>query len=307
MSNMLISGGNGFLGSYLTDRALKEGYEVTIVDNLSTTKPKNLDKEVEFVKAGIENFTSTKRFDFYVHLAARPSPEDYVINPVETMLSNSVGTLKMLEMAKENNGIFLYTSSSEAYGSAEVTPTPEDYWGNVNFTGIRSCYDESKRFSEALSLSFFREFGLDVRIQRPFNVYGPGIREDGPYGRVIPRFIIQALNNEDITVLGDGKQTRSFLFVEDWVDATWKMLMLKVTGQVFNIGSPEEITITGLAQRIKGLVNSRSSIVFKNGRPDDPRRRAADITRALTTLKWEPKVSLEEGLKRTIGFFGRDR
>lgn len=307
MANMLISGGNGFLGSYLTDRALKEGYEVTVVDNLSTTKLKNLDKEVEFVKAEIENFTSTKRYDFYVHMAARPSPEDYVINPVETMLSNSVGTLRMLEMAKESNGIFLYTSSSETYGSAEITPTPEDYWGNVNFTGIRSCYDESKRFSEALSLSFFREFDLDVRIQRPFNVYGPGIREDGPYGRVIPRFIIQALNNEDITVHGDGKQTRSFLFVEDWIDATWKMLMLKVTGQVFNIGSPEEITITDLAQRIKSLVNSRSTIVFKNGRPDDPRRRSADVSRALTVLKWRPKVPLEEGLTRTIDFFGRNR
>ncbi len=301
MERMLISGGNGFLGSYLVEKALNEGFYVTVVDDMSTMSEKNIPDNVEFVKKKIEEFYTNKKYDYYVHLAARPSPDDYVTHPVETILSNSLGTYRMLEMARKHNSIFFYTSSSETYGDAEIIPTPETYWGKVNFTGIRACYDESKRFSEALALSYHREYGLDVRIERPFNVYGPRIRIDGQYGRVIPRFISQALKNEDITIHGDGLQTRSFLYIDDWLDATWKFLMNdNLAGEIMNIGSDREITIRDLAYKIKDLTKSSSKIVYLEKRPDDPRRRAADITKAKKLLSWEPKVSLDEGLIKTI-------
>jgi dTDP-D-glucose 4,6-dehydratase len=222
---------------------------------------------------------------------------------VETALSNSLGTYKALEIARRNDATFLYTSSSEVYGHAEVIPTPEEYWGKVNPTGVRSCYDESKRFSEALAMSYYREYGLDVRIQRPFNVYGPRLREDGTYGRVVSRFVVQALRGEDLTVFGDGSQTRAFLYVDDWVDATLRMLRENVKGEVFNIGSDREVKILDLARTIISLTGSRSGIKFLPPRVDDPPRRAADITKARRRLGWEPRVSLEEGLRKTVEWF----
>ena len=297
----LIFGGAGFLGSHLVESL--EG-DITVVDDLSTVKYLELPPNVKLIKDRVETFKTNEKFDFVIHLAARPSPEDYMQHPVETALSNSLGTYNALEIARKSDATFLYSSSSEIYGHAEIIPTPEDYWGKVNPIGVRSCYDESKRFSEALIMSYFREYGLDVRIQRPFNVYGPRLREDGSYGRVVSRFIYQALKGEDITIFGDGNQTRAFLYVSDWTEATKKMLFTQgLKGEVFNVGSDKEVKIIDLAKMIIRLTNSNSKIKFLPPRADDPPRRAADITRAKKILGWEPKVNLEEGLKRTIEWF----
>jgi len=297
----LIFGGAGFLGSHLVESL--EG-DITVVDDMSTVKYLELPPNVKLIKDRVETFKTNEKFDFVIHLAARPSPEDYVQYPVETALSNSLGTYNALEIARKSDATFLYSSSSEIYGHAEIIPTPEDYWGKVNPIGVRSCYDESKRFSEALIMSYFREYGLDVRIQRPFNVYGPRLREDGSYGRVVSRFIYQALKGEDITIFGDGNQTRAFLYVSDWTEATKKMLFTQgLKGEVFNVGSDKEVKIIDLAKMIIRLTNSNSKIKFLPPRADDPPRRAADITKAKKILGWEPKVNLEEGLKRTIEWF----
>jgi len=301
MMKYLIFGGAGFLGSHLVESL--EG-DITVVDDLSTVKYLELPPNVKLIKDRVETFKTNEKFDFVIHLAARPSPEDYVQYPVETALSNSLGTYNALEIARKSDATFLYSSSSEIYGHAEIIPTPEDYWGKVNPIGVRSCYDESKRFSEALIMSYFREYGLDVRIQRPFNVYGPRLREDGSYGRVVSRFIYQALKGEDITIFGDGNQTRAFLYVSDWTEATKKMLFTQgLKGEVFNVGSDKEVKIIDLAKMIIRLTNSNSKIKFLPPRADDPPRRAADITKAKKILGWEPKVNLEEGLKRTIEWF----
>jgi UDP-glucuronate decarboxylase len=298
----LISGGAGFLGSHLIEHL--RDHEIVVVDDFSTAKYFESYSNVKLIKEKIENFNTNEKFDYIIHLAARPSPEDYTKYPVETMLSNSLGTYRTLEIARKSDAIYMYTSSSEVYGNAEIIPTPEDYWGKVNPIGIRSCYDESKRFSEALIMSYYREYGLDVRIQRPFNVYGPRLREDGSYGRVVSRFIYQALKGEDITIYGDGKQTRAFLYVEDWVEATLKMLFTKgLKGEVINIGSDKETRIIDLANMIITLTGSKSKIRYLPPRPDDPPRRAADISKAKRLLNWEPKISLEEGLKKTIEWF----
>ena len=301
MMKYLIFGGAGFLGSHLVESL--EG-DITVVDDLSTVKYLELSPNVKLIKDRVETFKTNEKFDFVIHLAARPSPEDYMQHPVETALSNSLGTYNALEIARKSDAIFLYASSSEIYGHAEIIPTPEDYWGKVNPIGVRSCYDESKRFSEALIMSYFREYGLDVRIQRPFNVYGPRLREDGSYGRVVSRFIYQALKGDDITIFGDGNQTRAFLYVSDWTEATKKMLFTPgLKGEVFNVGSDKEVKIIDLAKMIIRLTNSNSKIKFLPPRADDPPRRAADITKAKKILGWEPKVNLEEGLKRTIEWF----
>lgn len=294
----LISGGAGFLGSHLIESL---NGEITVVDDLSTTK--FVPKGIKLIKERIENFDTQEKFDYVIHLAARPSPEDYIQHPVETALSNSLGTRNALEIARKSDATFLYTSSSEIYGHAEIVPTPEDYWGKVNPTGIRSCYDESKRFSEALIMSYYREYGLDVRIQRPFNVYGPRLREDGTYGRVVSRFIYQALKGEDITIFGDGNQTRAFLYVDDWVEGTLKMLGKGLKGEIFNIGSNKEVKIIDLAKKIISLTGSSSRIKFLPPRQDDPPRRAADITKIKEKLGWEPKISLDDGLMKTIEWF----
>lgn len=301
---ILISGGAGFLGSDLTEALLEKGEEITIVDDLSTAKYFNIRKDVEFIKKKVEEFETEKKYDVVIHLAARPSPEDYIEHPVDTALSNSLGTYKMLEIARKSNARFIYTSSSEVYGSASIIPTLETYWGYVNPIGIRSCYDESKRFSEALIMAYYRQYKLDTRIQRPFNVYGPGLREDGTYGRVVSRFIYQALKGEDLTVFGDGNQTRAFLYISDWVDATIKLIYKDgLEGEVFNIGSDKEIKIIELANMIIKLTGSKSRIKYLPPRPDDPPRRAADITKAKEKLGWYPKISLEDGLMKTIEWF----
>ncbi len=221
MEKMLIYGGNGFLGSHLSEKAIKEGLKVTILDDFSTSNQVNVPAEATIIQGRVEDASIQDNFEYIIYLAARPSPDGYINNPVETLMSNSVGTLKLLELAGRGKSRYIYTSSSEVYGNAEILPTPESYYGYAISLGIRSCYDEGKRYSEALTMAYHRKFGLDTRIQRPFNVYGPRIRPDGLYGRVVPRFIQQALSGDEINVHGDGKQTRSFLYVEDWVDATW--------------------------------------------------------------------------------------
>ena len=299
--NLLISGGNGFLGSHIVKKAMESGFEVTVVDDLSTMQTKNLSEKVTLIRKKVEDFKSDAKFDYVLHFAARPSPEDYIIHPVDTILSNSIGTLNMLKIAKNSGAVFLYTSSSEVYGNASILPTPETYFGYVNPNGIRSCYDEGKRYSEALIMSYYREYKIDVRIERPFNVYGSGIRPDGLYGRVIPRFILNALKGEDLPIFGDGNQTRSFLYIDDWVDATWKLLKsTEMSGEVVNIGSVTEVTINALAKSIIDLADSHSKIVHLDAREDDPYRRSADITKIRKLLGWEPKVPLEVGLAKTI-------
>lgn len=298
---LLISGGNGFLGSHIVKKAMEGGFEVTVVDDLSTMQTKNLSEKVTLIRKKVEDFKSDAKFDYVLHFAARPSPEDYIIHPVDTILSNSIGTLNMLKIAKNSGAVFLYTSSSEVYGNASILPTPETYFGYVNPNGIRSCYDEGKRYSEALIMSYYREYKIDVRIERPFNVYGPGIRPDGLYGRVIPRFILNALKGEDLPIFGDGNQTRSFLFIDDWVDATWKLLKsTEMSGEVVNIGSVTEVTINALAKSIIDLAGSHSKIIHLDAREDDPYRRSADITKIRKLLGWEPKIPLEVGLAKTI-------
>ena len=307
MDKMLISGGNGFLGSHLAERAIREGLKVTVLDDFSTSNRVNVPADVIIIKERVEDANIQDNFEYVIHLAARPSPEDYIINPVETLMSNSVGTMKLLELVKRGNSRFVYTSSSEVYGNAATIPTPETYYGYVSSWGVRSCYDEGKRYSEALTMAYHRKFRLDTRIQRPFNVYGPRIRPDGLYGRVIPRFIQQALNGDEITIHGDGKQTRSFLYVDDWVEATWRMITLDgLDGDIFNIGSPDEITILELANLIVKKTHSSSKIIHVEKREDDPVRRSADITKAMNQLGWKPETNLDNGLNETIEWIRRD-
>ncbi|MHB1507122.1 MAG: NAD-dependent epimerase/dehydratase family protein [Cuniculiplasma sp.] len=301
MEKMLITGGNGFLGSHLAEKSLEEGIAVSVLDDLSTSKEINVPKDVRFIRGSVESTNIDEKFDYIVHLAARPSPEDYILNPVETLFSNSIGTLKMLELSLKYHARFFYTSSSEIYGEAQIIPTPETYFGYVNPNGIRSCYDEGKRYSEALIMAFHRKYNIDTRIQRPFNVYGPRIRPDGQYGRVIPRFLQQAISGVDITIHGSGEQTRSFLYVSDWVDATWKMITNDdISGEIVNIGSGNEITIINLAKLIIGKASSSSKISFLESRTDDPFRRSADISKAKKLLKWKPEVELDDGLAKTL-------
>lgn len=308
--HVLLLGGAGFIGSWLADAFVQLGAFVTIVDNFATATFSNISHlvgkdNVKFIEADVLSldYDELGGYDFVIYLAARPSPDDYVKHPVETLLVSSVGLLRALEAARRWDAVLLFTSTSEVYGDAEVIPTPETYWGKVNPIGPRSCYDEGKRFGEALCMAYFREYGLDVRIARIFNTYGPRMDWKNPsaYGRVVIKFIVQALRNEPITIYGDGKQTRSFCFITDCIDALIRMLVIpEARGEVINIGNPEEIMILELAKIIKELTRSSSPIVHLPPRPDDPRRRCPDITKARRILGWEPRVPLRQGLKLTI-------
>ncbi len=307
MDKMLISGGNGFLGSHPAERAIREGLNVTVLDDFSTSNRVNVPAEVTIIKELAEDASIQDNFEYIVHLAARPSLEVYINYPVETLMSNSVGTMKLLELAMKGKSRFIFTSSSEVYSNAGIMRTAESYYDYVSSCGIRSCYDEGKRYSEALTMEYHRKFGLDTRIQRPFNVYVPRIRPDGLYGKVVPRFIQQALNGENITIHGDGKQTSSFLYIDDWVDATWRMLTMDdLNGGIFNIGPPDEITILELANLIVKKVCSSSNIVHVEKREDDPQRRSADINKAKEILGWMPETSLDSGMHRTIEWIRGD-
>ena len=307
--NILVTGGAGFIGSWLCDVFIKFKSNVTCLDNLSSGKIVNINhllnqKNFKFAHADVNSWRSDEKFDVIVHCASIPSPDDYLRRPVDAILPNSLGILGLLEKSRKNDSTILFTSTSEVYGDATAVPTPEVYWGNVNPIGLRSCYDESKRFGEALCMAYFRQYGVDVRIARIFNSYGPRLDVNAKYARVIPKFIMQVLKNEPITIHGDGKQTRSFTYITDTITALLKILVNeKAKGEVVNVGYPQEVSILELANLIRKLVGSSSHIVFTKPRPDDPRRRCPDITKAKQLLGWTPKVTLNEGLKYTIGWF----
>lgn len=305
---ILVTGGAGFIGSHLID-ALVGDNKVICVDNLSTGKRNNIShlarhKNFRFIKHDASKpLKIAGKIDYIFHLSSPASPVDYLQRPIETMMVNSFGTRNMLELAKEKKARFLLASTSEVYGDPEKHPQSEDYWGNVNPIGPRSPYDESKRFAEALVMAYHRIHGIDVRIARIFNTYGPRMRSND--GRVIPNFINQALVNKSITVYGDGKQTRSFCYVSDMVSGLIKLMESDCAGEPFNLGNPDERRIIDVAKRIRELTNSKSDIIFNSLPEDDPEKRKPDMSKTKERLGWEPKVAFDDGLKRTIEWFRR--
>ena len=306
MKTIIVTGGAGFIGSHLCDLLIEKGNKVICLDNLGSGNAENIKHLLDnenfiFIKHNvIDKFETSEDIDQIYHLASRASPVDYQTYPVETALTNSIGTKNMLDLAKEKNATILFASTSEAYGEPKVHPQTEDYWGNVNPIGIRSCYDESKRFGEALMMAYMREYGTDIKIVRIFNTYGPRMRKDD--GRVIPNFIMQALEDKDITIYGDGSQTRSFCYVSDLICGLYLMINSKYVGPK-NLGNPKEYTILETAKKIKELIKSDSNFIFKELPKDDPTRRRPDITLARDLLDWEPKINFDDGLKKTVEFF----
>jgi len=304
---VLLTGIAGFIGSHLAEKFLKEGHYVFGVDNFLTGKEENLKlflkyKNFEFKKIDVEDFKENERFDLIVHLASCASPKDYLKYPIETMKANSIGTWNLLEISKKYGSRFIYGSTSEVYGDPKESPQKESYYGNVNPVGPRSVYDEAKRFGEALAILYYRKFNVDVRIIRIFNTYGPRMKMDD--GRVIPNFITQALKNEDLTIYGDGNQTRSFCYIDDMVEGIYRICVKDgIKERVINLGNPDEIKIIELAKIILELTSSKSNIKFCPLPEDDPKRRCPDIERAKKEIGWEPKTSLYEGLKKTIEYF----
>lgn len=317
MANILVAGGAGFIGSHLCKRLLKEGHSIYCVDNLITGSKVNIQTLLEnpkfkFFDHDLTQPTATlsDRFEdinYIFHLASPASPnqkseKSYISFPIETLLVNSVGTYYLLQLAQKKNAQFLFASTSEVYGNPAVSPQPETYFGNVNPNGIRSVYDEGKRFGEAMTFGFRRKFGVNARVIRIFNTYGPFMQKDD--GRVITAFINEALTNQPITVFGDGTQTRSFCYVDDMVEGIMKAMFTKGTdGEVINLGNPDERKIKDIAIIIKKMIQSSSSVTQEPLQQDDPLRRNPDITKARTLLQWEPKIPLEEGLKKTIEYF----
>ena len=303
---VLITGGAGFLGSHLCDNFLKKGAKVIAVDNLITGSLSNIkhllkSPRFEFIKMDVTNYLHIPgKLDLVMHFASPASPIDYARWPIPTLKVGALGTHKALGLAKDKKAVFALASTSEVYGDPEVNPQPESYWGNVNPIGPRGVYDEAKRYAEAMTMAYHRSHGMAVRIVRIFNTYGPRMRTED--GRAVPNFITQALRGKPITVYGDGSQTRSLTYVSDLVTGIDRLVHSSSTGPI-NIGNPREMTLLEIAQIIKKLTGSRSKIVFKKLPIDDPKVRRPDITLARKTLKWEPKVPLEEGLKRTIAYF----
>lgn len=308
-SSALVTGGAGFLGSYLCDTLVKAEAMVTCVDDLSTGLMKNVNhllkaKNFQIVNEDASTFESSENYDYILHFASRASPEEYQLHPVKTLLVNSRGSYQLLELARKSESRILFASSSEVYGDTQVIPTPESYWGNVNPVGVRSCYDEGKRFGEALFMAYHREYKLDTRIVRIHNTYGPRLRADGVYARALSRFILQALKGENLTVYGDGKQTRSFCYVVDTIIGILLMLSSKnCNGQVINIGGTQETKILDLAKKVNKKARGKSKIVFNPLPEDDPKRRHPDINKAKEMLGWQPRIDLDEGLQRTINWF----
>lgn len=304
----LVAGGSGFIGSHLCEYLLSKGERVIAVDNLGSGSISNIShltrrNDFKFIQHDIrEPLKVDGKIDYIYNMASRASPVDFSKYPVEIMMTNSLGVYNLINMALEHKAGFLMASTSESYGDPEVSPQPETYWGHVNPVGPRSCYDESKRFSEALTMSYVRYHGLNGRIIRIFNTYGPRMRLDD--GRVVPNFITQALAGKPITVYGDGTQTRSFCYVSDLVRGIYLMMQSQDTrGEVVNLGNPNEMTVLEFAEKIKAMTDSKSDIVFKPLPENDPLQRRPDIRKARKLLGWEPEVGLEEGLGRTIEWF----
>lgn len=303
--NILVTGGAGFIGSHLCERLVKQGHRVICLDNLFTGSEKN----IELLKQS-EHFSFVRHdvvdpydcmVDRIFNLACPASPVHYQIDPVKTLKTSVIGSLNMLELAVRNHARILQSSTSEVYGDPKVNPQREEYWGNVNPVGIRSCYDEGKRCAETLYFDYHRTRSADVRVIRIFNTYGPSMNPED--GRVVSNFIVQALTRQDITIYGDGSQTRSFCYVDDLVDGMMKMMETEgLTGPV-NLGNPGEFTMLELAEKVIQKTGTRSKIVFRPLPQDDPQQRKPDISRAKEKLGWEPKISLDEGLDRTIEYF----
>jgi nucleoside-diphosphate-sugar epimerase len=308
--NVLVSGGAGFIGSHLCARLLDEGHAVLCVDNLLTGTRRNIEALL-----GKPHFTFLKHdvteplafeADAVFHLASPASPVGYMEHPFETILVNSLGTYRLLQRAREVGARFLISSTSEAYGDPLVHPQREDYFGNVNPVGPRACYDESKRLGETITMEFYRQYKVDVRIVRIFNTYGPHSQMDD--GRIVPNFITQALNGQLLTIHGDGLQTRSLCYVTDLVDGLMRaMFMSGTTGEIYNLGNPEEHTVREYAELIIRLCESPSQFVFEPKRQDDPERRQPDISKAKEKLHWAPRMDLETGMQKTIAWFRQER
>ena len=301
--NILITGGAGFVCSHLADKLYQKGHDLILLDNLLTGNKNNIshllsNKNVSFVEHDVQNHIQIEDdIDFIFHFASAASPIAYQENPVNTLKAGSIGTINTLGLAKVKKADYLLASTSEVYGDPEISPQNEDYWGNVNPNGERSMYDEAKRFAEAATATYSRTYNLNTKIVRIFNTYGPRMQLND--GRVVTNFIVQALKGEDITVYGDGSQTRSFSFVDDTVNGIIA-LMESNHNDVFNIGNPNEITINALASKIIELTNSNSKLINKLLPQDDPKQRQPDITKAKSLLKWKPEVDLEAGLSKTI-------
>ncbi|MCG8335890.1 MAG: SDR family oxidoreductase [Proteobacteria bacterium] len=302
---ILVTGGAGFIGSHLCERLLKEGHDVVSLDNFFTGTKENILPLMENPYFESVRHDITHQYfievDWIFNLACPASPVHYQFNPIKTLKTNIMGTLNMLGLAKRVKARILHASTSEVYGDPEMHPQKEEYWGNVNPIGLRSCYDEGKRAAETLMMDYKREQKVDSKIVRIFNTYGPKMRFDD--GRVVSNFIVQALKGDDITVYGDGSQTRSFCYVDDLVEAMMRMMKKDDFSGPVNTGNPDEFTVMELAQKIIEMTGSKSKIIFKELPSDDPVRRKPDISLAREKLDWEPKVKLEEGLKTTIGYF----
>lgn len=305
---ILISGGSGFIGSHICDYFLKEGAKIWCIDNFLTSNIENIEnclnnKNFVFIEDDICKINVDKlrnNFDYVLHFASPASPVDYNKYPVETLRVNSIGTENMIKISLANNSIFLYSSTSEVYGDPEIPVQNEEYWGRVNPIGERSMYDEGKRYGEALIMAYHRKYKLNSRIVRIFNTYGPRMRLND--GRVIPNFIVSALTGKPITIYGDGNQTRSFCYISDLIKGIIRIFECNYNLPI-NIGSCEEFTIKQLAKKVKEIIGSKVEIIYAPPLPDDPKRRKPDITKAKKILKWEPVVTLENGLKETIPYF----
>ena len=302
----VVTGGSGFLGSHLCDRLLAEGFKVFCIDNLITGNVDNIshlfgNEDFSFIKHDVTNFIHVPgKVDFILHFASPASPIDYLQLPIQTLKVGSLGTHKALGLAKEKKARFLLASTSEVYGDPVVHPQSEDYWGNVNPIGPRGVYDEAKRFAEAITMAYNRYHGIETRIARIFNTYGPRMRLKD--GRALPTFVGQALRGEDLSVFGNGSQTRSFCYVSDLIDGIYKLLISDEVNPI-NIGNPEEITIKEFAEEVIRLTGTKSKICYKDLPVDDPKIRQPSIEKAKSVLGWTPKVGREEGLKITIEFF----
>ena len=302
----LITGGAGFLGSHLCDYLMEKGHDVICIDNLLTGSSENIEHcignpKFTFIKHNVSEYIYIGgEIDNVLHFASPSSPLDYLKLPIQTLKVGSLGTLNAIGVAKDKKARFLLASTSEVYGDPLVHPQPEDYWGNVNPVGPRGVYDEAKRFAEAMVMAYHRSHGVDTRIVRIFNTYGSRMRIND--GRALPAFISQALNGEDLTVFGDGSQTRSFCYVSDLVEGIYRLLVSDVTDPV-NIGNPTEIKLIDVAKEIVEMTGSKSKIIFKPLPIDDPKCRQPDITKAEKLLSWAPEVSRTDGLKKTIEYF----
>jgi UDP-glucuronate decarboxylase len=303
----LVAGGGGFLGSHLCERLLADGHEVVCLDNFGSGRPANVahlidDDRFSMLEADVRERTDLPVVDEIYHLASRASPADFTQFPVRIALTNTEGTRNLLDHALDCDARMLYASTSEVYGDPEVHPQPESYNGNVNIRGPRGCYDESKRFGETLTVAYHREYDLDVRTARIFNTYGPRMRIDD--GRVIPNFVSQALRGDDLTVYGDGSQTRSFCYVSDMIDGLRALTTADgLSGEVVNLGNENEITIRTLAETVLSACDTDSGVTHGPLPEDDPERRRPDLSRARRNLGFEPSVGLREGLERTVDYF----